>query len=939
MENARARFLFGDIPPEADLDDAQVRGELLRQAYPDSRPLLAAMRELVATHIATDDPPLTWLTAQRLMALGIDREEALRQLSLAAMQTASRTARDHHPFDLAAFSAAIGSLPLPPAADTQEAVLAAARRDPVVDSGTLVTQALAGLGRSPDDELATYLVEHALDDLADDWGPLVDLPGNVVVHAADLTAGIVLTHRISETERALGVLDISFDLAGFLRREDLTLPEGAPLDLYSEERGQLSWGGPDGWLAPYASGTLVAVRVPDDGTIVMEPIADLPHDHALVTRLRAVYDRTVEEPWLPVSGEDLILGLLAEDRGTFDQPTPALAELCEAAGLERRGHCVAHDESVWATHNELQRMSRIAGRLEDPEDRMAAATALHALLTGAGAQEQRMALAGLRAPEVLSVVMDELLGDGSPEAGVTPEEASERLLAAARRRGEIAVARWIAAVVAERGGRLAEADNHLKMAIRADPLWAPALDRAAWYAADRGDAETAAHLWRRAGGEGTPDLIDIEAFAPETRHRPPGRNDPCWCQSGRKYKNCHLGRPELPPLPDRVGWLYGKAVAYLARRGGPVAEDLLQYAAARALDPADRDSLAAALEDPLVADVVLIEGGWFARFLKERGPLLPPDEASLAAGWALLPRTVYEVLDVQPGDGLAVRDLATGDDMWVRERTVSSHASPGVLLCGRAVPDGATHQFVGALVPVAPGREEEVLDLCQAEDGFGLCQFAARQERPPVLQTREGEPLVACTAIIQAPDETALRATLDAHYDAEEGGWREMFEIADEQILRALLHVEGDQLVVSTYSEPRIERVLGVLRDAVPGLTVVSDRREPLKAEQLADLSQDPLFAPDDPSLTATMPQIQDTIERRWINEPVPALGGLSPLAAAADPGRREAVGRLIAGFPDPSELPPGVVTMRPQRLRELLGLSPLGGAGLSAGGLYGREG
>lgn len=28
----------------------------------------------------------------------------------------------------------------------------------------------------------------------------------------------------------------------------------------------------------------------------------------------------------------------------------------------------------------------------------------------------------------------------------------------------------------------------------------------------------------------------------------PGRNDPCWCGSGKKYKRCHEGRGRLPPL-------------------------------------------------------------------------------------------------------------------------------------------------------------------------------------------------------------------------------------------------------------------------------------------------------------------------------------------------------------------------------------------------------
>jgi SEC-C motif len=28
-----------------------------------------------------------------------------------------------------------------------------------------------------------------------------------------------------------------------------------------------------------------------------------------------------------------------------------------------------------------------------------------------------------------------------------------------------------------------------------------------------------------------------------------GRNDPCWCGSGVKFKQCHLGRSDERPLP------------------------------------------------------------------------------------------------------------------------------------------------------------------------------------------------------------------------------------------------------------------------------------------------------------------------------------------------------------------------------------------------------
>jgi hypothetical protein len=171
-------------------------------------------------------------------------------------------------------------------------------------------------------------------------------------------------------------------------------------------------------------------------------------------------------------------------------------------------------------------------------------------------------------------------------------------------------------------------------------------------------------------------------------------------------------------------------VAFLERRGGPAEADVFDVASARAVDPDDPDSVADAYGDPIVMDLALTEGGWFARFLDERGALLPADEALLAASWLLVDRTVYEVLEVRPGDGLEVRDIRTGDQLAVRERTFSRQAQTGALVCARAVPDGHTHQFVGGLFPVAPGTETAVLDLLDDADPEEIADHVAGLYRP-----------------------------------------------------------------------------------------------------------------------------------------------------------------------------------------------------------------
>ena len=66
-------------------------------------------------------------------------------------------------------------------------------------------------------------------------------------------------------------------------------------------------------------------------------------------------------------------------------------------------------------------------------------------------------------------------------------------------------------------------------------------------------------LLRRAGAGPDHPLVELLTRYRAEPRRDLGRNQPCWCGSGRKYKKCHLGREQLP-LAERAGWLYAKAV-------------------------------------------------------------------------------------------------------------------------------------------------------------------------------------------------------------------------------------------------------------------------------------------------------------------------------------------------------------------------------------------
>ena len=174
---------------------------------------------------------------------------------------------------------------------------------------------------------------------------------------------------------------------------------------------------------------------------------------------------------------------------------------------------------------------------------------------------------------------------------------------------------------------------------------------------------------------------------------------------------CHLHREQLP-LDQRAAWLYQKAGASLLDSfEGRLSALLIETAQARARYWDFPGALGRALQDGLVCDAVLFEGGAFADFLTTRGSLLPDDERLLARQWLLVQRSVHDVLAVSPGQGFTLRDVRTGDVYQVRERTGSAQVKVGQLYCARVVPAGDTMQIFGGIEPVSLGERDELIAL------------------------------------------------------------------------------------------------------------------------------------------------------------------------------------------------------------------------------------
>jgi tetratricopeptide (TPR) repeat protein len=706
------------------------------------------------------------------------------------------------------------------------------------------------------------------------------------------------------------------------------------------------------------AGDLVAVRATESGLVLdrieAADLADPPE--ALGSLIEETLEDRGGEPYLV---ELLWWQLIAELPSRLADPIPPISEVLDSLGYARHGAQVAMAGFDFARHGVDRRIESIRQIHRIDEDQALAVVALCKLhdrmrdLTesvlaaqaeeetaesavddlpsdaeepGAAAEDVVVAelLDQLEDPAVAEALLAEALGvdrDGAIALGVMVEGLQTKAPEGAK-----PSLRWLQAKAVERLGSPEEAEELLREVLAMDPGHGPALYDLARYASDRGDAEAGLGLLRRAGARPDDVLVEVlERFRPRPR-ADLGRNDRCWCGSGRKYKQCHLGN-EVAPLADRAVWLYHKAATYL--HDGPWRYEVMALAQVRARDWDHEYALLEAIDDPLVADVALFEAGAFAAFVDERGHLLPDDERLLADQWLLVDRSVFEIEEVAPGATLTVRDVRTGDRHVVRERTASRQLRPGLLCCARIAPAGDTMQIFGGLEPVALHQRDRLVALLDSgpEPEELVAELSARLG-PPVLQNTEGDPLVFCEAEVRVPDPDALRRWLDAAYDPSEDPddadvWLEHVVTQGLTRVRATLRLAGDRLSISVNSEARLDRLLEAVLAEQPEAEVLSEDRVPATDLQEVQRHRPPTAAssssldPSDPEVARVLEEVVRQHEAAWLDEQIPALGGVTPRQAAADPTRRPDLERLLASFEGIES--PGA--MSASRLRDALGL------------------
>ena len=436
--------------------------------------------------------------------------------------------------------------------------------------------------------------------------------------------------------------------------------------------------------------------------------------------------------------------------------------------------------------------------------------------------------------------------------------------------------------------------------------------------------------------EAFPDFELTEPARPPAAFQPrAGRNDPCPCGSGRKYKKCHLPLDEAEHATardharthDLDGLLVDRLSEFALREFGPA---WFRHEADFA-DPDDAEQLAR----PWSVYGFEIDGRTVVgAFLERHGRQRTDEERTWLGAQQAAWLSVWEVLAVDPGTSITLCDLLTGETREVAEVSGSKTLVPreallarvvdyrgAALLCGvhpRPLPPlhaaEVVHRGRGRLrlrraVPVERLRNGTIGRYLIRRWEEAVDDLEYRASVPPELRNTDGDPFLLTTDhfAIEPGQRAAVErrlATLEGveppgpdedpsdfvvlRLDRTASGTGGSTVIGRVQLADATLRIETNSRERADALRPRVEAACG------PTIRYrIREHADPLSsAAAPAEPADDP--APAGPEVNRLLRELKERHYATWPDEPLPALAGRTPRAAVRTADGRRAVDALL---------------------------------------------
>lgn len=477
-----------------------------------------------------------------------------------------------------------------------------------------------------------------------------------------------------------------------------------------------------------------------------------------------------------------------------------------------------------------------------------------------------------------------------------------------------------------------------------------------------------------------------------------GRNDPCPCGSGKKFKSCH-GRPNrAQDSAEEAAWhklrrvLDGYPAMMLRFVSQVYGRDAIneawdEFTLWESDDPhfdPDTPHLEVFLPwlyhqwapDPAntsIADASLHGRSPTSVLLERRGRRLDPTLRRYLEGCLDAPFSFHEVLLCDPGRALRTRDLLTGVEHDVFERSASRTLQAGDTFFGQLVSSEGITLLEGCGPHAIPPREKlglidfrervtsgrplstEALKDWDIEVREEYLTFADHLMNPPAprLQNTDGEEIVfhrlffeidsprraldtlKHLALDETEDDLLEEAELDSDGEVQRlaFAWKvggNAMHRSWENTVHGNIEIDGRELRADVNSAERAARLRGILEERLrEGIRHTRTEIESVGVAMSRSQASSGAGGTPERSSWADKPEVLDRIREMtaahyesWVSEEIPALGGLTPLEAIRDRVGREKVEALITSMErSGSQVDPPVDEGVFARIRERLGL------------------
>ena len=435
-----------------------------------------------------------------------------------------------------------------------------------------------------------------------------------------------------------------------------------------------------------------------------------------------------------------------------------------------------------------------------------------------------------------------------------------------------------------------------------------------------------------------------------------GRNDPCPCGSGKKYKHC-CGGPAEPARETSHEGAIRRALEWLTLHH--------RKAFTSAMQATIDEVLSGFFDDDEAAEAAIADAGeaWWAQaqlnvtewllaegeiqvkgeaqrvcelLLGPRGPMLSVGQRDWLEQLSRRPMRLYDVTESVPGVGLTLCDALDFEQppQRVIERAGSHALEAGQRIGARVMEvqaqlqlSGAVYNFSAAAGQALHGRlrallaefgtpqDAATLPLSQIVMKRWMAQFLLPAPLPNLIHTHTGEPLVFVTDHYDVRDWDALTTALSAEADVNgnhSDGWDRSLE-CDDGFFRPLATVSaapGGQRVAVLYKTARLAESGRVWFDALAGASVkfllqeVSDPKGLLATADAtaarSELSAWPMDTDTDTDTESLADTIEAVIRRtyaKWADEPIPALNHQTPRQAMQSEAGMERVKGLLRSY------------------------------------------